>query len=489
MRRFLPDQDDASNMRKILSEESVILLSVARWILLATAIGVIVGFSTSIFLKLLTSASYHAEQYRYYFLALPLAMFASAALVKYLAPDAEGHGTEKVIEALHRRAGKIKASVVPVKLVATILTIAAGGSAGKEGPCAQIGAGLSSLSADLMKFDDHDRKKLVICGISAGFASVFGTPIAGAIFGVEVLFAGSILYEVLLPSFIAGVTAFQVSKALGIAYFYHPIEFVPIFSQAFFAKVLLAGAFFGLVSVLLIVALRYGAKVSRKMEMYAPLKGAVGGFLIIGLVLLTSRDYLGLGLDTIDAALSGAHVVGYAFLLKALFTSITLNFGGSGGIITPIFFVGATSGVWFANVMHLDSATFAAIGLVCVLAGAANTPIAASILGVELFGPEIAPYATVACVISFLMTGHRSVYPSQILAIKKSESLHVEVGKEMEDVEAEVKLREGGVTRAGVHAAGELRRFSRKGWRFLRPKFQFPIRKRDRDEKDSGKEN
>ena len=489
MRRFLPDKDDAEGMRKILSEESVIILSVVKWILLATAIGIIVGFSTSIFLKLLSGASFRTEQYRYYFLLLPAAMFASAALVRYLAPDAEGHGTEKVIEALHKRAGKIKAAVVPVKLVATILTIAAGGSAGKEGPCAQIGAGLSSLSADLMKFNDHDRKKLVICGISAGFAAVFGTPIAGAIFGVEVLFAGSILYEVLLPSFIAGVTAFQVSKAMGIAYFYHPIQFVPIFSQAFFAKILLAGIFFGLVSVILIVTLRYGAKISQKIEMYKPLKGVVGGFAIIGLVLLTSRDYLGLGLDTIDAALSGTHIMWYAFLMKALFTSITLNFGGSGGIVTPIFFIGATSGVLFADVMHLDSATFAAVGLVCLLAGAANTPIAASILGVELFGPKIAPYATVACVISFLMTGHRSVYPSQILAIKKSESIQVEVGREMEDVEAEVRLREGGMTRAGVHAAGEIRRFGRRGLRQILPFFRPSDRKRHRDEKNSGEEN
>ncbi len=124
----------------------------------------------------------------YSFLLLPAALFLSALLVKYLAPDAEGHGTEKVIEAVHKESGKIKPAVVPVKLVATIVTLALGGSAGKEGPCAQIGAGLASIFADILRFDDHDRKKLVICGISAGFAAVFGTPIAGSIFGVEVLF-------------------------------------------------------------------------------------------------------------------------------------------------------------------------------------------------------------------------------------------------------------------------------------------------------------
>ena len=149
------------------------------------------------------------------FFLLPVGLFLSVVLTKYLAPDAEGHGTEKVIEAVHKHSGKINAAVVPVKIIATIITLASGGSAGKEGPCAQIGAGLSSIFADLFRFNESERKKLVICGISGGFAAVFGTPIAGAIFGVEVLFAGSILYDVLLPSFISGIMAYQVSKSLG----------------------------------------------------------------------------------------------------------------------------------------------------------------------------------------------------------------------------------------------------------------------------------
>jgi H+/Cl- antiporter ClcA len=159
-----------------------------------------------------------------------------------------------------------------------------------------------------------------------------------------------------------------------------------------------------------------------------------------------STRYLGLGLTTVEACLGGQAVPWSAFLLKPLFTSLTLNFGGSGGIVTPIFFVGATSGSFFANVMHLDPATFAAMGMVGVLAGAANTPIAASILAMELFGPAIAPYATVTCVISFLMTGHRSVYPSQVLSVKKSESIRVELGKEIEQIEASFAPRAKGLT-------------------------------------------
>lgn len=177
----------------------------------------------------------------------PLALFLSALIIKFLAPDAEGHGTEKVIEAIHKDNGIIKAAVVPVKLVATIITIALGGSAGKEGPCAQIGAGIASTFARMFRFDAHDRKKLVICGISAGFASVFGTPIAGALFGVEVLFVGTILYGVMLPSFIAGIISYNVSSAFGIRYFHHALTATLNFSAVFFYQIILAGVFFGCV--------------------------------------------------------------------------------------------------------------------------------------------------------------------------------------------------------------------------------------------------
>lgn len=423
------------------TEEIVLFISILKWVVLATGVGIIVGLSTSAFLKVLNWSNILKINYSYYFILLPFGLFISAVMTKYLAPDAEGHGTEKVIEAVHKNSGKIKPTVVPVKLVATIITLATGGSVGKEGPCAQIGAGLTSMFANLLKFDDRDRKKLVICGISAGFASVFGTPLSGAIFGVEVLFIGDILYEVLLPSFISGIVSYHVCSSLGITYFYHPLNFVPVFSEIFFLEIVLAGILFGIVSAILIETLKLGNILSSKLQMSKPLKGIIGGLSIVGLTFLFSKQYLGLGLDIIQSCLEGDKVVWFAFLLKIIFTSISLNFGGSGGIVTPIFFVGATSGIFVAQLLGLDSATLAAVGLVAVLAGAANTPIAASVMAVELFGAKIAPYATVACVISFLMTGHRSVYPSQILSIRKSSSLMVETGKEIEEIEPQFKPR------------------------------------------------
>jgi len=384
-------------------------------------------------MKILTWSGQLAQHWNFYYLLLPAAMVASVMLVKYLAPEAKGHGTEKVIEAIHKRSGKINPMVVPVKLAATIITLAAGGSVGKEGPCAQIGAGLSSMLASMLKLSDQDRKKLVICGISAGFASVFGTPVSGAFFGIEVLFAGAILYDVLLPSFVAGITAFQVAQYCGITYFYQPLKLVPVFSEVFFLKVILAGVFFGLCSGFLIATLRAGGLLASRMKVPAAAKAFVGGSLVAALAFFVSTQYLGLGTNSIEAALEGTSMPWYAFILKSVCTSLTLSFGGSGGIVTPIFFVGAAAGGLFATVLGLDVGMFSAIGLVSLLAGAANTPISASIMAVELFGPHLAPYATVACIISFLMTGHRSVYPSQILAIHKSASLEVKIGKELDD--------------------------------------------------------
>ncbi len=435
-------------MPKRFLEEPVLFVSVLKWVVLATIVGTIVGLATTGFLLALNAGTKFSNHYNYFFLLLPLAFLISTAAVQYLAPEAEGHGTEKVIEAIHRRSGKIKGAVVPVKLVATIVTLVAGGSAGKEGPCAQIGGGLASIFADLLRFNDNDHKKLVICGISAGFASVFGTPIAGALFGVEVLFIGGLLYDVLLPSFISGIMAYQVSAYLGMKYFYYPIVFSPVFSEAFFLKVMAAGIFFGLCALFFVETIRAGEQLAEKIKFPKLLKAICAGGALVLLALIFSRRFLGLGLDTIEDSLKGLPIHWYDFILKSIFTSLTLNFGGSGGIVTPIFFVGACSGTLFATIFHLDLATFAALGLVSLLAGAANTPIAASVMAMEMFGPAIAPYAAVACVISFLITGHRSVYPSQILSFSKSPSIAVELGQEIVCVVPRAALREKSVLSA-----------------------------------------
>lgn len=433
-------------MKKHLIEQSIILYSVSKWLIISTLIGILIGGIVTFFVTLLQMAedSRSLLGFPYYF-TLPFALMFTIWLVKTFAPNAKGHGTEKVIEAVHKKNGKIDIAVMPVKLIATIVTIFSGGSVGKEGPGAQIGAGAASFVADLFRFSNENRKTLVICGISAGFATVFGTPISGAIFGVEVLIVGIIMYDVLLPSFIAGFAAFTTARFLGMDYTYFNMRFSQSIDLEILLilKVVLAGIFFGIISDFFITFLKRTERTIKKINLNIYLKAFLAGSLLIILTLIFGQDYLGLGLDTInnsffsDKSMS-EEIPWYAFILKTIFTALTLGAGGSGGVLTPIFFVGATSGNFFASIWGDNFAFFSAIGFVSVLAGAANAPIAAIIMAVELFGLEIAPYAAISCVISFLITGHRSVFPSQILKMKKSELLKVNLGEDIDHTSIEI---------------------------------------------------
>lgn len=327
--------------------------------------------------------------------------------------------------------------MIPVKFLATVLTIAFGGSVGKEGPAVQMGSGAASALARWLRLDEADRKKVVICGISAGFAAVLGTSFGGAIFGVEVLFVGSIMHAVLLPSIIAGITAHQVTSLFGVSHvnFLYLAENPEIVDGGanfpLFAWSIAAGIFFGLCAILFVEMLDGSETLAARLRVWPPLKAFLGGSALVGLALVFSTQYLGLGMSTVNNLVSGASIVWYAFLLKMVFTVVTLSFGGSGGLVIPLFFIGAAAGSTFASWAGLDPQLFAALGLVAVLAGATNTPLACSIIAIELFGRQIAPYAATVCVISFLITGYRSVYPSQVLAIIKSSSMGAEVGREM----------------------------------------------------------
>lgn len=434
-------------MRKHIAEQTVIFFSVSKWLVLSSAVGIMIGALMSIFLKLLHSAedSRSLLPFDYYYL-LPFALMLTIWIVKTFDPSATGHGTEKVIEAVHKKDGFINVKVIPVKLVATIITIFAGGSVGKEGPGAQIGAGAASFASTILHFSKKDRKKLVICGISAGFASVFGTPIAGAIFGIEVLIIGVIMYDVLLPSFIAGFAAFTTAQFLGVEYTYYDIDFFRSLDLdlALIGKVVLAGIFFGVVSDSFITVVHKIEAIIKKIPYNVYLKAFVAGTIMVVLTLLISDKYLGLGLDTISNALLAETVLSdsvnwYDFILKTLFTSLSLGAGGSGGIITPVFYVGATSGVAFGHIIGDNIALFAALGFVSVLAGTTNSPIASIIMAVELFGTQISHYAAVSVVIAFLMTGHRSVFPSQRID-KFSKAENIEIGEESDIEHAPISV-------------------------------------------------
>jgi len=440
-------------MKKHLTEETIIFFSVFKWLILSSIVGIIIGYLMSVFINTIHFAENSQSMFPFpYYFMLPLGLMLTVWVIQTFDKNATGHGTEKVIEAIHKKDGKIDFTVIPVKLTATVLTIFSGGSVGKEGPGAQIGAGAASFFATVFKFSAKDRKKLVICGISAGFASVFGTPIAGAIFGIEVLIVGLIMYDVLLPSFIAGFTAFTTAQFFGVEYKYYDINFYRSFQLDInlIMQSLLAGVFFGLVAISFITLVNLIEKQIKKLPYNKYQIAGVAGIIMVAVSYFISEKYLGLGLLTISDALdptlhAADNISWYDFIFKTLFTSLTLGAGGSGGVITPIFFVGTTSGVTFGHLIGGEHiALFAALGFVSVLAGTTNTPIASIIMAVELFGVNMANYAGLSVVIAFLITGHRSIFSSQRLALKKADNIniHTENGADMEHTDISLDMKD-----------------------------------------------
>jgi H+/Cl- antiporter ClcA len=460
LRRSAPGDESPrlSDESRWYTEHTALVISTLKWAVLGAGAGICVGLGTRGFLWSLARSTEIARSLTHglvpVFVVLPLALPACAWIIRTFAADARGHGTEAVIEAVHQRSGRIDWLVAPVKLAATVLTLACGGSVGKEGPAAQIGAALTSLFADVLRLRDEDRRRLVICGISAGFAAVFGTPVSGALFGIEVLYLGQIDYSVIFPALVAGIVG---HLACGV----HPP--FPALQTAFgdtrqvrtILITLASGALFGLVALLLIESLRFCERVLRRFERHPYRVAAAGGLALVALYAVAGDAYAGLGTDTINGVLAGTTPVARgAFLLKILATSITLEAGGSGGIVTPIFFVGATSGAALAPVFGVPSTLLAAVGFVAVLAAAANTPIAAAVMAMEILPPSLGVYAALAAVTAFLMVGHRSVYASQKLGLSKSAGLDVDLGGPIGDVDrSSVRIRKGSLTER-VHNLG-----------------------------------
>ncbi len=429
-------------MRRWYGEQVILLTGMVKWLIISVIIGVITGFSTAGFLALLEFSVERTARYRWYFLSLPLALFIAKFLIHTCAREAEGYGTETVIRAIHMHSGRMSIKVIPIKILATVITIASGGSAGKWGPSVQVGSVLASQAASIFRLNDEDMKRAVICGISGAFAAVFGTPVAGAIFAVEVLFLGKIMYATVFPALITAYISFEVASAAGMIYEQVLVQIPAGIDLLLYSKAVLAGILFGFVALILISAMKKSFSFFAALSIYPPLKAAIGGLVVVACALIFSPMYIGLGSSAITGYLSGYIGEPHGFLVKIAATAVTLGSGGSGGIVTPIVFIGTSFGSFLGSILQEDTVLFAALGMVSVLSGAANTPIACIFFAAELFGLAAAPLAAVSCVASYLVTGHRGVFTSQVLALSKSPSLDVPYGVEIEEADTKYKNRE-----------------------------------------------
>lgn len=399
----------------MLDESTHNVIHIVKWFFLATVVGVVVGGMDAAFLKLLDRALGLQKGFPLYYFFLPLTLYIIARLAYKTAPKHREFSTDSILQKINAYEGISLVSIVKAFFL-SIATMVAGGSAGKEAPCADVGAGLGAFFGRLFHFSPRDTHKMMICGVSAGFAGVFGVPVAGALFGLEVLWVGHLFYEVMFPALVAGITAYQVTSWLGVNYIYHPIAFTPVLSEQFFLKTIVAGLFFGLVSLLFIEISKFARVVFRFIALRTRMFWGcvIGGLILVFIGYAVSPEYLGIGIEGMRTALSGADVSSpFGFIYKMITTAVTFAAGGVGGLITPVFFIGSQAGAVLSSFLGVDSATLAALGLAAVLAGTANTPLAATIMAIELFGGQIAPYAIVVCVISFLVTGQQSLFPHQ----------------------------------------------------------------------------
>ena len=433
------------------TEHTALVISTLKWSLFGAVAGLCTGLGTRGFLWALASSDAAVRTlagpgFQPAWL-LPLALPLCVFLVRRVAPAAGGEGVEAVIRAVHERSGRINWKVAPVKLLATVLTLAFGGSVGKEGPCAQIGAAISSMFADLFRLNDADRRRLVICGIGGGFAAVFGTPISGALFGIEVLYLGHLEYALLFPCLVSGIVAHFVSGVRPPAPVLHDALAGIGRPQMFFLSIVF-GMAFGLIALLLIESMRAAQRGLRRFEGHPYLVAFGGGLTLVVFYSLVGTTYGGLGVETIDAALAGSvAIAALAFLYKIISTTVSLETGGSGGIVTPLFFIGATSGAVLARLLHLPTGVFAAFGFVSLVAAAANTPIAGAVMAIEILPGEVGVYAALAAGTAFLLVGHRSVHASQKIGLSKSAGLDVPMEGPIGDLtRSGLRIRPGSLT-------------------------------------------
>lgn len=381
-----------------------------RWLILLLLVGSLVGSASALLLRSLADVTDIRGQHSWLMYALPLGgLFLGWLYTRYGLLIADGNA---LLQAEYHSASQtIPLRMAPMVLLGTLVTHLLGGSAGREGTVVQMGGTLADQFAKPFKLSATERRILLLCGIAAGFASVFGTPWAGGVFAIEVMRHKHWPRLALVPVFAAAWLAHVVCLAWGVEHANYVIGALPTLNFATLTSILVASIVFGLAARLF---LQLGHWQNRHFHKWVPntvLRPALGGAILAAIFFFTQNNrYLGLGLPVIAQAFEGGTVLPYDFLLKILFTTFTLAVGFKGGEVTPLFFIGATLGASLSPWLPLDTAFLAAMGLVAVFAAATKCPIACIFLGMELFGVSAMPFVLASCLLAVLFSGSSSIY-------------------------------------------------------------------------------
>lgn len=374
--------------------------------------GLLAGTASAVFLVSLHWAGDTRDAHQWIIIFLPIAGFAIGAMYHYWGRGAE-KGISLVIDRYHSPAADLPLVMAPLVLVGTLLTHLFGGSAGREGTAVQMGASLSDRFAAWLGLSGRGRQIALTAGVSAGFASVFGTPFAGAVFALELLFVGKMRYDTLIASIIAAFVGDFVCSAWGVSHTQYFIPYVPAPAALLLGYSACAAVLFGLAAMLFSRATHFIAAQSRRYISYPPLRPLIGGAVIIlSVYVLGTYRFLGLGVPAIVESFT-VQVPWYDSIAKLLYTVVTLGTGFKGGEVTPLFYIGATLGSALSSIIPLPVALLAGMGFVAVFSGASNTPIACTIMGMELFGVQAGLFLALACTVAYFCSGTKGIYGSQ----------------------------------------------------------------------------
>ena len=400
----------------VLERSAAFARAFVKWLAVAAVTGLIGGLVGSAFYLSVAKATELRGEIPWLLYLLPLAGVAIAWL--YRATRMEHEGTSEIIGSIRSGEG-VPLVLVPVIFVSTAVTHLCGGSAGREGAALQIGGGLGFAAGRLFRLDGKEQRMATLCGMSALFSALFGTPLTAAVFALEVVSVGQLYYSGLVPCLAAALAAYGVTGLFGIAPTRFDIPFVALTADGLWRVAVLA-MLCALVSILFCVTMHKSAHLAAKLLPNPCLRAAAGGALIIALTLLLgTRDYNGAGVEVIAAALERGEARPEAFLLKLLFTAVTLACGFRGGEVVPAFFIGSTFGCAAGALLGLDPGFAAGIGLAAVFCGAVNCPVASMFLSVELFGSGEILYFALACCVSYMLSGYTGLYSSQKIMYSK----------------------------------------------------------------------
>lgn len=404
-----------------------------EWVLLVLPIALLTGSASAMFLVSLDAVTAFRWSHAWLLYCLPIAGVGIAFLDQRIAGSSV-RGTNLILDEIHRPGGGVPLRMAPLVLFNTLVTHLFGGSAGREGTAVQMGGGLAGGVIRWLGIHPRNHRVVLMAGVAAGFGAVFGTPLGGAVFAMEVLAVGRIQYEALIPCLISGFLGDLVCRAWGVQHTHYHMDSVvqlasdqPLLPQVvLWLKVVLAAVCFGLVSLLFAET---SHSVQRGLKRWIPSpfwRPVIGGLGVIAMSFALGSDYLGLGVTNPDPAqvslLSCFHLGGasaFSWLWKLLFTALTLGSGFKGGEVTPLFFIGAALGNALSRTLGGPADFFAGLGLVAVFAGASNTPLACTLVGLELFGGVHPVFFATACFVAYFFSGHSGIYSSQRLALPK----------------------------------------------------------------------